>query len=409
MYLVKFDAGNFSLKALLFVFLFSLPFFYSTTGYGIFDLSDVKKFPVQTEVIFVGLIGFLFIRDLYRRELFVSLRFKFPIAAFLFFLANFIFVLTSLFGFSSQQVNFSIYMLLLLLCFFYFSGKVELVDSFIDCLIFSGLLHAVFGLYMMVHGGVFLFFDYASQYPNYFRLHGLMANPNYAANVLGLSFLLSIYKYGLQRRVLVTLFLLLCFLLTFSRGAMIALLGGVFISCVVLGGIKVFFKILLVSLVVFFVFLFFVDLDFLFLALRAEDLDNVSTFSGRADIWAIAIDEIYSAGLVDLLIGHGYGAFSDVIGYGAHSFYLKTLFENGLIFLSCFIFFLVVVLLSIMKEASRVFYKRESIICLSILLFFVFRGLTSPNLFNSSYSGVVFIFFVIVLLRRGAFFLGGVK
>lgn len=385
----------------LFLLLFSLPFYYSPTGSGLFDLSDVKKFPVDPILIFFSTFAIIIFHDACFRKITFGARYEsFGLLVF-FSLVYFVFILSSLYGFTQQQLNFCIYMLSVYLFFIHVSKDAVLTDYFSSTLILVGVLHGAIGLYMMFAGGVYILFDYAAQYPNYFRLHGLMANPNYAANVLGLAFLFSIYKNGIAEKKIINSFLLLCFVLTFSRGAILALFLSLMFSLLLVGSWRFLFRYLLVVALCVIIVVMVVDYSLLLRLLRADDLENISTLSGRVDIWGSAFERIVSGDPFIFLFGHGYGSFSELIGAGAHSFYIKALFENGFIFVFIFLCFSLFFVFTVKRKVVDLPTKWGGFCCVAIFLFFLIRSLTSPSIFSGGYPGFIFVFYLMTFFRSG--------
>lgn len=383
---------------LIFLFLFALPFYYNSIGNGLFDLSDVSTFPVNPLVFFFLSLLVILVLNLTSHAFTLRLRSGMGLAFAFFSIIYFYFLISSLYGFELYQFNFCLYMLSIYLFSMLVAKEATLTNIFISGLVYVGLLHGAVGLYMMFFGGISLVFDYAAQYPNYFRLHGLMANPNYAANVVGLAFLFSFYRPGSFHK-LVPILLMIFFILTFSRGAILALFFSFALATLLVGSWWKLLKFSLFVMVGGFLFLMIIDEDVLSKVFRVE---NAASLSGRLNIWEDAYREITSGTSV-FLFGHGYGSFSRVIGAGAHSFFVKALFENGFVFVFWFSIFSFYIIYKARREAigPSVLLKNESCLFITIFLFFLIRSFTSPSIFNGGYPGFVFVFFLTTYFVNG--------
>lgn len=384
---------------LSFVYVFSLPFYYSSAPEGLFDLSGVEGFIVSPQVILVGLLAFVLACDLLLFKKIVIRKIKYPYIYMLYLICTVIFLITNLIYPVDGVLNFCIYYLLLILFFLYIGNDVTYVQSFTRALVLAAVLHGMVGVYMLVFGGIELFAFKAVQYPGYFRLHGLMANPNYAANVAAVALFLVLINYNAgAKSKLITLGLIAFLVLTFSRGAFFAFVISLIVASLFFISYKVLGYLLALGLfIVFIAFLLGVD-NFLYVT-KMQDSENIGTLSGRLDIWMSAYSYMVDQELLNFLYGNGYGSFSDVIGHGAHSFYIKSLFENGVIFV---VLFLVMCCMLLFRICTAVGSNRnKAILVFAMFFFFIVRSFTSPSLFNGSYPAVVFMFLITSYVRDG--------
>ena len=383
---------------LVFLFLFSLPFYYNSTGDGLFDLSSVSGFPLNPLVFFFLALMVVIVSNLTSHVFTVRFRSGSGLAFAFFSIIYIYFLISSLYGFQLHQFNFCLYMLSIYFFSMLVAKDAELANIFISGLVYVGLLHGAVGLYMMFFGGVSLVFDYAAQYPNYFRLHGLMANPNYAANVVGLAFLFCFYRHGSFNKW-VPVLLMILFILTFSRGAILALFLSLVISALLVGSWRKLFKFSIFVMVGGLLFLMIIDGETLSKVFRVE---NAASLSGRLGIWEDAYREITRGPLV-FLFGHGYGSFSRMVGAGAHSFFVKALFENGFVFVLLFCIFSLFIIYKAKREVidTTVIIKNKSFLFIALFLFFLIRSFTSPSIFNGGYPGFVFVFLLAMYFVNG--------
>lgn len=384
---------------LSFLYVFSLPFYYSSEPEGLFDLSGVEGFIVSPQIILVGLLAFVLTCDLLLFNKVVIRRIKYPYIYLLYVICAVIFLITNLRYPADGALNFCIYYVLLILFFLYIGNDVNYVQQFNRALVLAAVLHGVLGVYMLIFGGIELFSFKAAQYPEYFRLHGLMANPNYAANVAAVALFLVLINYdGAGKSKILTLGLLAFLVLTFSRGAFFAFVISLMVASLFFISYKVFGYLLALGLfLVFIAFLLGVD-NFLYVA-KMQDSENIGTLSGRLDIWASAYSYMIDQDLLIFLYGNGYGSFSDIIGHGAHSFYIKSLFENGVIFVFIFLIMCCMLLFRICTAVGS--NRKKAILVFAMFFFFIVRSFTSPSLFNGSYPAVIFMFLITSYVRDG--------
>lgn len=97
--------------------------------------------------------------------------------------------------------------------------------------------------------------------------------------------------------------------------------------------------------------------------------------SGRVGVWETLLKNWSNASLKDKLLGQGIYSVPGILneGYGAHNDYIDLLVETGLLGLTLYLWFLIVVfkrLLLFLRKSMDEYYK--SLACCSIALFFSF-------------------------------------
>lgn len=109
-----------------------------------------------------------------------------------------------------------------------------------------------------------------------------------------------------------------------------------------------------VLFITFFIFNWIDDLSGSFLSLRFN-AEELSTGSGRIDLWTTAINSLKQRGDLSLLIGTGSGSSVRLLGTGVHNEWLEFLFSFGLIGSTLYFFMCVVLIrryIKLIKQKS---------------------------------------------------------
>lgn len=267
--------------------------------------------------------------------------------------------------------------------------KNDIVKIFRVC-IFISVLSSLFAMALFLKGQIGNFI----QPFGYTRAVGWYGNPNKLATVLALGFMFSCYFILQKKDKIYYLYALLIFSgLVLTGTKTILLLLSIFFALFVLSTVikafllieVSFFKIALSALGVAaalgaFVFLQSIDHGLL----RAlDDIESLSSASGRTTIWAYYLSDYLNGDFIEQLFGKGrlYLTRETDLGRSAHSFYIRALLEHGLLYL----FFVMAVLLTAMVALYRRFRKsgRSHQLLLVIVLFFsLLRNITTPELLD---------------------------
>lgn len=270
--------------------------------------------------------------------------------------------------------------------------------------IFS-ILSAFVGIWMLFFGSFKLAFIDLTQFSGYPRLYSWYGNPNIMATSIGLALLTCSFSI-LKVSKFVIFFLIMALALTGSKGVISALLITsiiTFLSHFLLSkqkksiGKKNIFLILLFSILLFFVAIKFSD--FIFSTLLRLDASDLSSASGRVDIWKDALSVMNLLDESKLIFGVGYGSFSSDFGKSAHSYYIKTIYEDGFLFIFLFMLFLI---FSLVKSLInyRLSGDRFYLFYVSMVLFLMLRGVSSPTFFQDKIESYIFIIFLVPMFFK---------
>lgn len=294
---------------------------------------------------------------------------------------------------------------LVFLLFFYIFGKDKYL-SLVSITVYRFTILSVFvGFWMLLFGSFGFAFIDLTQFGGYQRLYSWYGNPNIMATSIGLTIL--IFLYGNFTFNKIGLFLLIIALaFTGSKGVISAFIITYSITSLVKffyskSDFSLDYKNLLLS-IIFLTVLVYVYMqysEFISSSLLRLDAADLSTASGRVDIWKDAIQVMNTLDDTKLIFGVGYGSFSSDFGKSAHSYYIKTIYEDGLLFILIFLIFLMFSLFKSIRDykiSGNGFY-----LCyFSITLFLIFRGVSSPTFFQDKLESYMFIIFLIPMFFK---------
>ena len=188
-----------------------------------------------------------------------------------------------------------------------------------------------------------------------FRAAGLITNPNYYGYMNFISFALCsqvIFRF----KKIVMIFLFLGVLLSLSRGVILGMFCFVFINYFSLS------RVLFVMALIFIISFFSLNFDLLpeglakTMEYRFNDA-NSGNLSGRSDIWEIGLN-YWLVSYKNILFGFGFDEFQNITGLSntVHNAYLRILYEQGILALLVFLFF---VIYSIVNSRGNLFAKKS--------------------------------------------------
>lgn len=301
--------------------------------------------------------------------------------------------------------TFTILTLFIFYLFFIVLGREKYLKLAMTHLVFFSVLGASIGWAMMFLGEVDLFFTSLVQFNNYPRLYSWFGNPNIMATTMAIAFLACIYNKN-KTNILLTLFIFVSLLATGSKGVILAVVFTIsnlvvfkcfFIKRTATVGIR---KIMILSILLLLSWLVYVNFhEYLYSSIFRLNADDISSASGRVDIWERAFYEMNMMSSWDVLFGVGYGTFSEDFSKSAHSYYIKTLYEDGLIFLILFLAFTILTMIQSIIDflnSKDCFY----IFFLSLTLFLLTRGLTSPTFFQDKLEAYLYMVFLIPIISH---------
>lgn len=137
------------------------------------------------------------------------------------------------------------------------------------------------------------------------------------------------------------------------------------------------------------------DLFELILVPSGKDL----TFTGRTDIWSASIDlglknhPIYGFGFGALFVGEKSAWLQSIYGWqvwGAHSGYIETFLETGLVGLAIALLVLAKIVGNVFKAVCK--YKAQSISLLSLVVLLIFVNFFEVNILNTTFSFFIILF-----------------
>ncbi|PSW57454.1 O-antigen ligase family protein [Photobacterium leiognathi] len=400
-----------SLVFTIFVFLvcISVTFFSGTSLESQLNITGGKRFFISsTMVIFLGFISSV---------VFIAVGFTSRVnlikinGIFIFFMII-ILVKTALVFRDQDNLLFSfnaaIFLIITIFSFFNYYiilGKKNYLKiifyTYIVILIFS----IAVGSFMMVFGELNLVFSKLVQFGNYPRMYSWYGNPNIMATSVAIGVILLINNKVNNSRVYISI-VFAALILTGSKGVTVSLIFTL-ISILLM---RLFFinneKVITFKRMIIFLLLSLVAIllltqfnDFIYKTLFRLDASDIGTASGRVEIWLSALDRMTMASDYQALFGYGYGRFSEDFSKSAHSYYIKTAYEDGLMFLFLFMSFLIVSMISAIKCYRK---KRDNtyIIYMSLVLFISYRGITSPTFFQDKLEAFIFIMFVIPMFFK---------
>lgn len=114
-------------------------------------------------------------------------------------------------------------------------------------------------------------------------------------------------------------------------------------------------------------------------------LEELSTGSGRTDLYSIAINEISNRNFVKLLIGSGSASSVALLGTGVHNEWLEMLFSYGLIGL----FLYVTLIFGLLYRLKRIKTRFKEYLPASLMMFVLYILL---SIFSTGYGGYTGIF-----------------
>lgn len=388
--------------SLIYLLFFSVTYFSGNSLESQLSISGGKRFLIPSSVLV--LMFFLIAITLFiLKNVVHSTKFSFVFFLFIAILL-YKFVLLVFEGedilFAFKANVFLLVTILLFLLFFYILGEDKYLSLFYVTIYRFALLSVLIGVWMLLFGGFsFLFFD-LTQFGGYLRLYSWYGNPNIMATSIGLTLLVCLYSSFAASKVgMLLLFLALA--LTGSKGVISALLVTVLITSFIkfsysrskfsLNYKEVFFSL------VFFIAFFYVFVqysDFIYTSLLRLDAEDFSTASGRVEIWENAFSVMNTFDDTSLIFGVGYGSFSNDFGKSAHSYYVKTIYEDGILFILVFLSFVGLTLFKSIKK-----YKANGngfYLCyFALTMFLLFRGISSPTFFQDKLESYVYIIFLI--------------
>lgn len=285
-----------------------------------------------------------------------------------------------------------------------FSLKTEYVSQL---LVFISFFSAVLGL-ILFFGVDFLGFSQIG----YVRAISIYGNPNVFATILGIGLVLLLVKMmknKLTHYEFVTIFILFLSLILTASITLIVLISVIIsyrilyyvISFIKYGKISsahfiVFFTLFIVFFIVNFLINKGVDITLL---KRLSDVDQVSSASGRTDIWEFYLKGFMDSSLVDQLFGKGRLYLTERSGYdrSAHSFYLRYIIEHGVLFLMTYM----VLCIYLIKSLLKMYYRNDDIwsLALAVSLFVILvRNFSTPELMSNRLADWMFWFITIIVL-----------
>lgn len=234
------------------------------------------------------------------------------------------------------------------------------------------------------------------------RVSGIAGSPNGLGTMTSLALILLLMflprMNGTQRAtaLLGAPFCLLCLVMSDNRASMIALLlcGGVWYLSrrhaagnFLIAGLAAATIALAISAAP--------DLVFSSLS-RSGDATEISSGTGRAEIWTVVIEMIKQRPLT----GHGYASASYIlpldprlfsVAAHAHNMYLEVLFSCGIVGFA--------VLMVALVQSLWLGFRYEAHAALIIIFFFLLRGITEPAPFSGlpAYGGYAFLLAITII------------
>lgn len=264
----------------------------------------------------------------------------------------------------------------------------------------SGQIHLMLSvLWIMIYSCIYIYTQYHNNFRGIITVYIILLIVYYCVNIYAQTnmaitydkeygmtsfsyYILALFPFAflIQNKVLrnaVIGFSIVMVLFSFKRGPIITLpcmLVAYFLSNTKIGrashGIG---KVVLVSALFVIAFLVINKLSNNFLMARFSS-SELSSASGRDEMWRIALSNIENRGFVPLLIGAGSGSSIRLLGTGIHNEWLEFLFSFGLVGITLYLFLFIslfkrAIALTTMKSCYAPVYSMA-------VAFFFFSGLS---------------------------------
>lgn len=238
----------------------------------------------------------------------------------------------------------------------------------------------------------------------YSRLGGSVIHPNTLGNLSAISFLYMFYISDSKWRKIYCSLAFTIVILTYSRGAMLALILAWLIPLFLTSKNKLLITAL--SFILFIIVTFFYGRYLIDFFSRGQGIEGLLTLSGRMIVWLSSIDLITSS-VSNFIFGISFGeASEEIIGYimdvkygisywkspSAHNDYLQAWLGGGIIFfiLTLIIQYKTLKLVSFLENKNeRAFYYG------SLLVFFLYSiTMTSMNFNLNPFSAIFWLMYL---------------
>ncbi|MCF7513924.1 hypothetical protein L3V43_09870 [Pseudoalteromonas sp. L23] len=287
---------------------------------------------------------------------------------------------------------------------YFILGKELYVEGLVNVVRGFSAISVLIGGVMLINGEFPLLFTTLNQFGNYPRMYSWYGNPNIMATTLGVALLLTFKPKNKIETVLSFLFFI-GLLFTGSKGVILALILTILIYLLInfiyLKKYSSSFR-GKVSIIIFLILSLLLGVsfyDFFYESIFRMNADDISSGSGRLDIWMEVVRTMEVMSSWELLFGMGYGSFSEDFSKSAHSFYVKTIYEDGVLFL---IMFFAYIFLSVIRSLKD-YNKSSDFVSISyffICTFLLLRGGSSPTFFQGKVEFYIFLILSIPLFFK---------
>lgn len=303
---------------------------------------------------------------------------------------------------------------LMLLASLYHKKGLPLLDHLLAFVVLYGTISLLFALYLFIQGNVNVGFATITQFPGYLRLYGWYGNPNLLTSVMGIAFISSfMMSYRSQHKSITNLILCLVMFSGVILGASMTVIVSLvlaFIAYFVLCKLpkivglhlktisrkKIIVFILALFSMIAFVYIFTVNYFFFTEILKIEQRDITGT--GRTYIWREGLELYAQGGIFSILFGNGFDSFHNELGRSAHSFYVRHLFETGILYILFFLIINTFILVMAIKDSysSKTLLSSSAIFVFLIIFFMLVRNLGTPSFFQVRVENIIYFASIVV-------------
>lgn len=290
-------------------------------------------------------------------------------------------------------------------------SEINPIDELSNTFIPYGALSFIFAFFLFVCKEIYIGDFLITQFPDYSRFYGWYGNPNPFSTVMGLFLISSVWVLLSRGLTLLRFAFVLVSLAGVLFGASKAVIVSLILSYIALGVLScprfVNFRaartaragmVAIIFLGVIAAVFFVAESYYFRLPTDVPFLDF--SVSGRTEIWSRGFRLFVDAELHQQFFGLGFGYYENTVGVSAHSFYLKHLIENGLLFVTIFIWLNAALLFRAAQLVRSGSNHKKTIgsFCFLVLCFLLIRNFATPSFLQVRVENIVYFYVILVLL-----------